>query len=193
MAFAGRPKVDTDYQQLKSALLNSGLQKKDNTLFGVLVSLIDAASKFKESLSKVIKVGDKLDATLLEGRVPLASGGNRNDKYEPILTLISNLTGAGVDEFYYIQSGSLVTVFGRVQVTPTAINVITELGISLPLISYFSFDYQCAGSGYSPTINQGAAIVADVGNKRAKIKFLASNNVTFDIFFTFGYRIIEKG
>ena len=83
-------------------------------------------------------------------------------------------------------------VSGRFQVTPTAIGVDTQLAFKLPVLSYFDFDYQCAGSAFSPTINQGAAIIGDVGNNRALLKFLSVANSTFDLFFTFGYEIIAQ-
>lgn len=193
MAWKGRGKPKTDYQSMKTDLVSSEFQKENKDIFDVLNVLLDGASSFEEGLESKLGKNDSFPASQLSGMVPPASGGVVVGRYDSNpLILITNLAGAGVDFLYYMRSGDTVTVFGRFQVTPTAIGVNTELGFQLPILSYFTFDYQCAGSAYSPTVNQGAAIMADVGNNRAKLKFLSTTNITFDLFFTFGYVIIPK-
>jgi hypothetical protein len=192
MAFKGRVAQGVDYTRLKSTLAGSPSTETEDKLYQVITGLINGAEKFKDQLDGKADIGSRIEASQLEGVVAVANGGTYGELYVPTLTLVSNLTGAGVSDFYYYQNGRLVTVFGKVQVTPTVGATITELGMSLPVISYFKFDYQCAGSANSPTINQGAAIVGDVGNNRALLKFLSTGASTFDLFFQFGYVVIEK-
>jgi len=184
---------DVDFDRLKTILVNSGYQSTSPPLFQTISGLINGAQLFRKGLDDKLGKNDKISLTKqVEGNLSPKNGGAAPGQYNPNLTLISNLNGSGVDDLYFIQTGPLVTVFGRVQVVPAAIGVDTELGIELPIISYFKFDYQCAGSASSPTVNQSGAIIGDVGNNRAKLKFLSISNATFDIYFNFGYIIIEK-
>lgn len=193
MAWKGRVKPATDYQAIKSDLVASAFQKENKDVFDVLNTLLDGASDFENRIDNKVGKTDSFPSSQLSGLVPIAVGGVTSGRYDPNpLVLISNLSGAGVDYLYYLRGGDNVTVYGRFQVTPTAIGVNTELGFQLPILSYFTFDYQCAGSTYSPTVEQGAAIIADVGNNRALLKFKSVDNSTFDLFFTFGYVIIPK-
>lgn len=185
---------ETDFDQLRSVLVGSKTVRENNPLYQVVNRLIDYGALLKKNLADKIGRGDKISLTeQVDGILPPANGGSKVDLYNPNpLILLSNLSGAGVDFLYYCQNKDQVIVFGRFQVTPTIVGANTELGFELPIISYFDFDYQCAGAAYSPTEEQGAAIIADVGNNRAKLKFKSVTNVTFDLFFTFGYKIIEK-
>ncbi|RPI80678.1 MAG: hypothetical protein EHM34_09725 [Nitrosopumilales archaeon] len=185
---------NVDFDRLKTILVNSGFQSKSNPLFQVVDGLINGAQLFRKSLFDVVKKTDKISLTeQIEGKLLPKNGGTKTDQYDPSpMQLISNLSGAGVDYLYYIHTGSFVTVFGRFQLLPTAIGVNTELGFELPIISYFDFKYECAGAAASPEVNQSGAVLADVGNNRAKLQFLAVTNVQFDMYFNFGYKIIEK-
>lgn len=184
---------DVDFNDLRSTLVNSGFAKENNSLFQVINRMIDGASLLKKNLAEKIGVTDKISLTeQVDGLLPPKNGGTKTNLYTPFVTLINNLGGVGVDDLYYYQSGDLVTVFGRFQVLPSSIGINTEFGFTLPTISYFKFPYQCAGAAYSPTKNQGAAIIGDVGNNRAKMQFLSVDNSVFDLYFTFGYKIIEK-
>lgn len=194
MAWKGRTKPRIDYQSSKTDLVSSEFQKENKDIFDILNTLLDGASDFEKGLSNKLDKNGIIDgSSQISGFVPLANGGVVAGRYDPNpLILVANLTGVGVDYLYYTRAGDLVSVFGRFQVTPTAIGVNTELAFALPVLSYFKFDYECSGSAYSPTVSQGAAIMADVGNDRAKMKFLSVDNSTFDLFFTFGYIIIPK-
>lgn len=192
MAWKGRIEEGLDYDRLKSLLSATRARKEDNNLYAVTLDLINAAAKFQNALSKTLTDTSELSVGQLVGRIATKNGGTFSDRYSPFLTLVANASGAGVDYLYFNRSGDKVDVVGRVQITPTAIGVDTELRIELPIISYFKFDYQLAGVAFSPTVNQGAAIIADVGNNAALLKFLSTSNATFDLFFNFGYTVIEK-
>lgn len=194
MAWKGRTKPRIDYQSSKTDLVSSEFQKENKDIFDILNTLLDGASDFEKRIDNKLDKNGIIDGnSQISGFVPLANGGVVAGRYDPNpLILVANLTGVGVDYLYYTRAGDLVNVFGRFQVTPTAIGVNTEFAFALPILSYFKFDYECAGSAYSPTVSQGAAIMADVGNDRAKMKFLSVDNSTFDLFFTFGYIIVPK-
>lgn len=181
------------FDRLRTTLANSKIAGENNSLYQSILGLIDGGSFLRKSLEDKLGRNDKIILTnQVSGKLPPKNGGVNTGLYAPFVTLIANINGVGADDLYYYTSGDLVTVFGRFQVTPTAIGVNTEFAFELPIISYFKLPSQCAGAAYSPTVNQGAAILADVGNNRAKMQFKAADNSTFDLYFTFGYRVIEK-
>lgn len=125
--------------------------------------------------------------TLLTSLPTLDSG-----TYTPTLTNVTNVTSSTAYQCQYMQVGSVVTVSGLLEVTPTAGASATELGISLPVASNFGANEDCGGSGESDEgYNIGMAIRADATNNRAAMVWktevaTASRNV----YFSFTYRII---
>lgn len=181
---------DVDFADLRSTLVNSKLARDNPPLFQVINRLIDGGQLLREKISN-LGININLESQV-SGILPPRFGGNNVRIYTPTLYLMANLSGAGVDDLYFQHTRDQVIVFGKFQVDPITNNQNTELGFDLPIKSYFDFEYQCAGSGYCPTEDQGCAIIADVTNKRGKVKFKAASNSVMDLFFTFGYKIIEQ-
>ncbi len=110
--------------------------------------------------------------------------------YTPTLTGVSNVAATTAYECAYMQVGSRVFVFGRMDLDPTAVGT-TEVGISLPVASNFDSAIRCGGtaadiSGYG---NSGG-IQADVTNDRAHLVFFITTAVNQGVHFSFGYSVI---
>lgn len=184
---------EADFDQLRTLVVNSQDAKENNSRYQVLNRLIDYGSLLKKSIEGKIGKDDKISLTdQIDGILPPTNGGVATGKYEPIITLGANCGGVGLDFLYFYTTGGLVTVFGRLAVLPLVIGINTEFAFTLPIISYFTFDYQCAGALGCPTHNQNGAILADVGQNRAKMQFISVANVQMNLFFNFSYIIIEQ-
>lgn len=114
--------------------------------------------------------------------------------YTPALSNDANLTASAASVCQYLRVGSLVTVSGKVSVTPTAAGpTYTQLGVALPIPSTFAANQQCGGTASSLSAagpNQGALIGADTVNYRAVFAFGATDTGAEDMFFSFTYQII---
>lgn len=94
--------------------------------------------------------------------------------YTPTLTLGANAAASNVKgPFQYLRVGNVVTVSGDIEITPTAANTTTLLGISLPVASALASEWQCCGVGVSAPQNPALAgnISADAGNDRAQLAY----------------------
>jgi hypothetical protein len=109
--------------------------------------------------------------------------------YTPTLTNVTNLDSSTAYQCQYTRIGGSVTVSGKVDVDPTAA-VATELGISLPVVSNFGADEDCAGVAHSQTADEGGGISADTANDRAALKWIAAGTTSRTLYFTFTYQVI---
>lgn len=194
MAWKGRAQVNIDPDKLKGVLLESGFHSENPAAHQVLNSILDGSAQTNERLDQKLGVNDLISTTQLKGKVPIANGGTQTGIYTPELTLVANLAGAGINPTIFYRIGDYINVSGMVQASPIAFNAVTRLGISLPLISYFNFDYQCSGIAVCPFVrNECAAIFADVANNRAQMEWLSGyNGVPQNWFYQFIYRIVQQ-
>ena len=110
--------------------------------------------------------------------------------YTPTLTSVANLDGSTAYSCQYMRVGDVVTVSGQVDVNPTTLTN-TQLGISLPIASNLANSNECSGTACCPTIaGISAAIIGDITNNRAELKYIASDVTNQPMYFTFTYRII---
>ena len=111
--------------------------------------------------------------------------------YTPTLTAVANVAASTAYQCQYIRLGSMVTVSGRVDVDPTLTSLITQLGISLPLVSNFGAAEDCAGVAFAPGIaGQGAAILGDATNNRAQMEWFSQDVTNQAMYFSFLYEVI---
>ena len=112
--------------------------------------------------------------------------------YTPTLTKVANLDGTpGAYQAQYLRVGATVMVTGRVDVDPPAGAALTQLGISLPVVSNFGAIEDCAGAAAASGIaGQSAAIVADTVNDRAQMQWISGDVTNQPMYFTFGYQVI---
>jgi len=132
-----------------------------------------------------------------QGRLTAASGNTipvlESGTYTPTLTNTTNIDASTPHECHYVRVGPTVHVFGRVDIDPTAASSGIVLGVSLPIASNFTSQYDCSGtvvglpSGYTQS---AGAIRADTTNDRAEVALVAQVNTNTTYMVSFGYRIV---
>lgn len=111
--------------------------------------------------------------------------------YTPTLFNTANLTASTAYECQYSRVKNTVTVSGKVDVDPTLVATITQLGISLPIASNLGATEDLSGTAFAPSIaGQGAAILGDVANDRAIMQWVSTDLTNQSMFFVFEYIII---
>ena len=193
MAFKVRG-IKDDPSTLRRTLNQTTLNSEDNPLHDLLEKTITILENYENQIGEKFGKTDKIKATeQIDGIIPIKNGGGISGIYNPTTANVANVTGLEWDVFNYTRIGEMVNVSGKVRFnTVTAIGVDTRIGISLPILSYFDFDFQCSGVGYSDEVNQGAGIKADVSNMRAELRFLSAVNGAFSMYLQFTYRIVAQ-
>lgn len=138
---------------------------------------------------------------LISGTTPVATANGyltnglilASGTYTPTLTGVLNVTSSIASVCQFMRVGSVVTVSGGLQVTPTSNNTRTTIAISLPIASNFSSSSNCGGT--SNTLihlsgGHGGSIYADPTNDRAELDYYETNGTFDDFPFTFTYTII---
>ena len=112
--------------------------------------------------------------------------------YTPTLTAVANVAASTAYPCQYSRNGATVLVSGRVDVDPTAAATLTQLGISLPIPSVLVNDSEVAGTAHSPGGAQTAAILGDVANARAELRWVCSATDVSNrgYWFMFQYQVI---
>jgi hypothetical protein len=110
--------------------------------------------------------------------------------YTPSLTNVTNITSSTAYSCQWMRIGNMVTVSGKVTIDPAATSA-TELGMSLPVVSNFANEEECAGTAADNTNNNHPVrIIADATNNRAAFVFTPTSNASADYAFIFMYQII---
>jgi hypothetical protein len=128
--------------------------------------------------------------TISDLTVSGTSGNVFSGSYTPTLTNTTNITSSTASTLYYTRVGNVVAVFGRVNITATALGN-TLLGISLPIASALTTNGQVAGMGSvtSATVanNTFGRINADATNDRAQFQLNSTSitDQTYSINFTY--------
>lgn len=111
--------------------------------------------------------------------------------YTPTLFNVANLDASTAYACQYLRVGSIVTVSGHVDVDPTLTATATQLGLSLPVASTLAAIGNVAGTAACPTIAaQSAAVVGDVVNARAEMRWIAGDITNQPMYFSFTYQVI---
>ena len=125
---------------------------------------------------------------------PATTDGNIfSGTYTPTLTGITNVTSSTAYVCQYMRVGNVVTVSGKIEVTPTLNNAQTTIGISLPIASNFASSQQCGGSSHTvanTVAGHGGAIYADATNDRAEMDYFETHGASDTFAFSFTYQII---
>jgi len=110
--------------------------------------------------------------------------------YLPVSSNITNVSASTTYTCQWMRVGAVVTVSGQIDIDPVA-NADTVLGITIPVSSAFTLDYQCGGTAVMPAVSREcAAIVADPGNNRVLLKYSATNTAVNSFYFSFTYQVI---
>lgn len=128
------------------------------------------------------------DADASESRTNL---GITTGTYTPTLTDVTNIALSSPLVCIWERIGNHVTVSGGVNVTPTAADAATNLGISLPIASNLSGgSTDCAGNAVSQSIkSECAAIIGDNSNDRARMLWVTTTTTANNMWFKFTYLI----
>lgn len=120
---------------------------------------------------------------IIEG--PMLAAGT----YTPTITGVTNVTGTTAYACQYSRVGNVVTVSGKVNIDFTSTGL-TEIGISLPIASAISNDFEVAGVGSTGENTISGAILGDATNNRAHFAFSTSSSAGYNFFFTFTYQVL---
>jgi hypothetical protein len=110
--------------------------------------------------------------------------------YTPTLTNVANTSTTSPYLSRYSRVGNMVTVFGRLDVTPTVTATLTRVGISLPVASDLSSIQQCCGAAGSVGEGTGGGVIGDVTNDRAELSFKSDSTSIQGWSYTFSYEVV---
>ena len=153
---------------------------------GVTFDAVGSGAGF--TFSDPVNITSSLQCDSIVNDTGLASG-----TYTPTLTGVTNVSSSTARLATYMRVGNTVTVSGQIDVTPTANNTRTTIGISLPVASNFSTAYQAGGTGYTianTTAGHGASIQADATNDRVEMDYYETHGGTDTISYQFTYEVI---
>lgn len=115
--------------------------------------------------------------------------------YEPLATNIANVVSFTEQSCQYARVGSTVTVSGGISdiITTADADTETSLRITLPVTSDLTTVYECSGVGVFHTGAQKgnvAAVVGNVADGEAEIRWLNKSTSSSALSFNFTYRIV---
>ena len=183
--------------ELLGLLNNTKLQQTNIAEYQVIQSLISIADQAKIGIAGSRSKDVPIDlSTQVGNMLSPANGGSFSLSYFPDIIDASNITVS--DAFYtlYFRVGKLVSVNGKIFITPTAGATLTEFEISLPLSSKFVSSDQLNGiciahtdSGF-PTVMASGIITGNVGLQTANVKFFSLDTGIHDVRFNFDYELL---
>lgn len=112
--------------------------------------------------------------------------------YTPTLTSVTNVTSTTARVSQWMRVGNVVSVSGSFSLTATSSSAV-EVGISLPIASGLTGDFQCSGSASSDNSSQPVSgpILGDNANDRARYKCASGlSGVAIEIYFSFTYLVV---
>lgn len=112
--------------------------------------------------------------------------------YTPTVTAIANVSSVGTVETHrYQRIGSIVTVFGAVNLTITSGAVLATVSITLPITSNLGAATDVAGSG-SDTTNSGRGVYvyANAATDTARAEYFPPSSGITKIYYQFSYTVI---
>lgn len=129
------------------------------------------------------------------GTLPVGNGGTGltavDGTYTPTLNGVSNVAASTAYVTGWYRVGSMVTVFGKIDIDATlAASTATELGVSLPIASNMTGEEDLGGNAISDSVaSLSARIKADPTNDRAAIVFKALSLTNDSYSFEFSYQV----
>lgn len=112
--------------------------------------------------------------------------------YTPTLTSVTNVTSTTARVSQWMRVGNVVSVSGSFSLTAASSSAV-EVGISLPIASGLTGDFQCSGSASSDNSSQPVSgpILGDNANDRARYKCASGlSGVAIEIYFSFTYLVV---
>lgn len=154
------------------------------------ISELTAASSLTGTELVEIVQSSTSKRTTAQAIANLASGGS-SGTYTPTLTNVSNITASGNYVCQWLRAGNVVTVSGRLDVTPTTSGAGFQLRFTLPIASNLANMQEAAGTAAGTSANALAAIYGDATNNAAIMDGIApSSGSNIGYLFNFSYLII---
>lgn len=111
--------------------------------------------------------------------------------YTPTRTLVANADAATANVFSYIRVGAIVHCSGYIDVDPTALATITQIGLTLPIASDLAAVSDLTGVCAAAAVaSESGAVFADTTNNRANVHFVALSSSSHSLFIQFQYQVI---
>jgi hypothetical protein len=108
--------------------------------------------------------------------------------YTPTLTGVANVAASTSALCYYYRIGSEVTVYGTLQIDPTAATTLTQIGLSIPVASTFTTSTQAAGT-FAFNNGEAGIVISDASNGRAELQFTPTTGTNRTYWFQFSYHV----
>lgn len=110
--------------------------------------------------------------------------------YSPTIINNLNTSARSINDCQYMRVGNVVTVSGRLSITPTTSPAATSVYFTLPIPTYFDAFNLAGGAGASSNFGIPACIRADgLGSGNDQVEFLYQSintvNNTFNFSFTY--------
>lgn len=188
-----KPKGNPDIKRLQTTLAGAQVKSKDSPLYQVTKDLIGLAQKSQDILGDKLSKSDKINLTVqVQDMLPPQYGGSYSDIYTPTLTPLINVSPiTTVFPFQYSVVGTTVNVSGMIYLTAPAAGTIAGLRVSLPILSYFQFDYQCAGTAASPNLSGDvASIFGEVSERTAVMAWTPPTAGSRNMYLHFMYQLV---
>jgi hypothetical protein len=136
-----------------------------------------------------IVTGDISDGTIT--LVDFDSTAIQAGTWTPTLTGVANVTSSTAFQCQYLRAGLTASASCKIEVTATAGETLTRLGISLPSFngSNFGAEEDCAGTAV-PANDLAAYVVGDATNDRCELKFTFASSGSYTFFATFVWQIL---
>lgn len=162
---------------------------EDATNNGSSIEINDNTQKY--TLNKLGGSGDAIVTTDNSGVLGKTALSSLANTYTPTLTGVTNVTASTPHVSSYSRVGSVVTVFGSLDVT-TTLAVATEIDISLPIASNLGATTDANGLGSATSaIATNIYGDGDATNDRVRLKFIGlSVGGAGTIFFSFQYNVV---
>jgi len=188
--------TDFNFARLQTTLVNSKLQQSNNPLYQTINQLIDGSRILAADVQDSVKKSDQIDLTTqVEGMLPPDNGGVYNGSYFPNFINLANITNTDVFFTLFSIAARQVRVDGKLNIQPTAANVLTELEIDLPARSAFASSDQLQGliNGIplgGATVGFAGIIIGNTSNGTARIQFYPQSTNNHDCRFSINYELV---
>jgi len=131
--------------------------------------------------------------TTAQAQAPLGFGsfGIGSGTYQPVFTSAVNVNAVSAAPWTYSVNASAVVVSGNLTITNAAANTLSEIFVSLPILSTFAAKSNCSGVFTTETTAQTGGIACVAAQNRARINYIArSTDPILDCFVMFQYRVL---
>lgn len=150
-------------------------------------NLYFTTDRARQSLS----AGTGLSYDNVTGVMSVNSDYLTSGSYTPTLTIIANASAVTARVCHYARIGTIVMVWGALQVTPTASGAYTDISVTLPIPSNLAISDDAWGvAGGNAVSGMSGTVAARPSDDTVQVSFVAPVTVSAFMTFSFAYRVI---